>query len=116
MNGRGDFFDDILALRGEFNGGASFLHDIITFVVYSMRGANFFRRRLFICISMLFHMSKNYCAAVVHSLYKNIHMTGGNQKISKVMGGVRIFFFRNSKFGEKTHLGNVVRNKHTKFE
>ena len=95
MNGRGDFFDDILALRGQFNGGASFLHDIITFVVYSMRGANFFRRRLFICISMLFHMSKNYCAAVVHSLYKNIHMTGGNQKISKVMGGVRIFF---SKF------------------
>ena len=26
------------------------------------------------------------------------------------------FFSRNSRFGEVTHLGNDVRNKHTKFE
>ena len=32
------------------------------------------------------------------------------------MGGGEEFWLRNSKFGENTHLGNDVRNKHSKFE
>ena len=64
INGRGDLFDDIIAFRGQFNGGASFWNDIITFVVCSMKGASFFRRRLFIWVSILFQVIKNYGAAV----------------------------------------------------
>ena len=41
--------------------------------------------------------------------------SGEPKKFLSSWGGGGIFF-RNSKFGENTHLGNDVRNKHTKFE
>ena len=50
-----------------------------------------------------------------HRIIFSLSNFGGTPKKFKVHGGGRDVF-QNYKIRERTHLGNVARNKHTKFE